>query len=528
MPSYKSTTLDEIYNFLKKFHLSDSLYFIGLVNALFRLGYREIIDYGIPKSIVEWVEANYKTDISRMSLWLTLTRMARFFLLSKAHDHKELAINTEYKYLIQALYLCSNLHEKEIDGKMTTEQEVNQVFSRIGQWQFPLQSFSKTVVGRGYYLFIRLPSEHSINYNFDAKFREYFDIGVKEFMVSGVSLYMTARGAILEDEPILDIENSAYKITSKDIKKFIQLSSGTAQDYRKMVRGEDWMSSNKMEDIYGLDPFVRMPLVKVTKSFIQSAYSGELYTIPQPIYLLERANSGVFYLLADRERFNAELNNNNTQNNFRRDFGNVYREYVSLYLRQAQSPVFFIDLDKENITNGKKPDFALINDNICLLFEVKTSLLSVNSRSIFDIDKIKGEIKMGSFQKAIIQLETFKNSILKGEIKDNRFSNVSKIVSILVGYEDIYTANGILLPLLKEHYQEKVLDFQIATVSDIESIGALLAKEYNLLEILSQKVVTKAEYNIAQYIQSETNDGYYNQILEKGYEAFMTNCMGLP
>lgn len=78
----------------------------------------------------------------------------------------------------------------------------------------------------------------------------------------------------------------------------------------------------------------------------------------------------------------------------------------------------------------------------------------------------------------MLQLDSVAEHILKGALKDRRFERVTKVVKIVVGFEDIYLANAYILPFIEQAMPCNNL--QIATISDIEIIGSLLAKGENI------------------------------------------------
>jgi hypothetical protein len=131
---------------------------------------------------------------------------------------------------------------------------------------------------------------------------------------------------------------------------------------------------------------------------IQVRYSTRLpkdtYVVPQPLFLLQRASTGLFYLLADKERDLGAALGQHGRNDFRQSFGDIYRAYVGKHLNLAKDPMRFVDLDAEITTAGEKPDFALIEGDTCVLFEVKTALLTLNARTIFDLDKTRAEVQV--------------------------------------------------------------------------------------------------------------------------------------
>jgi hypothetical protein len=396
-------------------------------------------------------------------------------------------------------------------------------FNRIGQIQFPLQASKKTIIGRGFLLFYKLIISTPTDYDFNAKFKEYFELTLIEFMSTGFAMWILANGT-LDYEMKNEIKELQHVITLDTQRKFLSLSCGTPRRYRELVRGSDWKTPHKLKDLYALEPLTIMPAVKVEKS---SKLSSTTYVVPQAKYLLDRASSGIFYLLGDKEKELAEREGKKGKNPFRNAFGMVYRAYVGAHL-SIPGRHQFIDLDNDFVqTGGKLPDFAIVQEDICILFEVKTSLLNINARTYFEKQTLENEVKAGNIQKAISQLMDFKQNILSGSINDARFSKTSAVVGVIVGYEDIFSINSTLLPMLDKINGSVVDDLQFASISDIEAIGSAIEQGLNIIELLQKKVAnpTERQWSIATLFHKDMD--HRNSILNQAFDEFIV-MMGVP
>ncbi|MBZ0243316.1 MAG: hypothetical protein K8F24_08900, partial [Bacteroidales bacterium] len=361
----------------------------------------------------------------------------------------------------------------------------------------------------------------SIQYDFDAKMKEYFNLTVYEFMAAGIVLWLTTNGILYQDV-LVEVKALEPIVTEENLLKFVELSSGTPGEYRRLVRGDRWKYANKLLDIYGLDPFIKMPIIKVGYS---KTLNNVSYVLPQPFYLLQRTSSGIFYLLATKEKTLGELKGNKAQNNFRNGFGLVYQEYVRMHLRLTKKPAIFIDLDTDFECKkiDKMPDFAVVYGSVCVLFEVKTHLLAVESRTFFDSEKIRDDIKNGNFKKAIEQLHSFRTRILNQDISDARFDGVNRVINIIIGYEDIFVANSVLIKPLYEEYEIWATDLQVGTISDVEVIGSILAEGIDLGQILREKIDDEETrtHSIGVYIENLKIVKKVNPILYDAFNSFM-------
>jgi hypothetical protein len=523
---HKTTSLDELYDYLKRFSLSDSLFVISIVNNAFKYGINALSD-DANKNTVAWITDHCKTDIDKFALMAHMTRMARFLLLSRANDYKTPILDTGTQEMSYAIHLVATLYEIEVEGTPKSLEDLTINFGRLGQWQFPLQARRDAIMGRGYLLFEEIPKALGIRYNFDAKMKEYFGLDVLQFIASGLAAWTMSTG-VLKYKLTIDVPDLAKIVSTATLDKFVELSSGTPEDYRRYIRGENWKSSDKLLDIYFLDPLLKMPAVRVERS-------GKLepgqYVVPQPLYLLMRASLGVFHLLADKEREIATSQGKSGKNDFKEVFGEVYREYVGRQLFQATQPVGFIDIDKEIETDIRKPDFALIKDDTCILFEVKTSFLTLEPRMLFDKALAKQEIDLpkGNFKKAVDQLNSFEEGIKTGKINDTRFKGITKIVKIIVGFEDLFLSNAFLLPIAKETYGQQMERFQIATLSDIELLGAKLANRGDVLKVVWEKASSAelSQWSLSAFVfQSTKETSAENPLLKKTFRNFFLKITG--
>lgn len=441
--------------------------------------------------------------------------MARFLLLSSATDYKGVFLDLNNPAVHKAYNQVVKLEDLE---EFSGEEMLNRFslyFNRIGQIQFPLQASKKTIIGRGFLLFHKLILATPTDYDFDKKFKEYFGLSLIEFMSTGFAMWILSNGT-LDYEMKNEIAELKHVITLDTQRIFLSLSCGTPQRCRELVRGADWKTPHRLKDMYALEPLTIMPAVKVEKS---SKLSSTTYVVPQAKYLLDRANSGIFYLLREKEF--AEKEGKTGKNPFRNAFGMVYRAYVGEHL-SIPGTHDFVDLDNDFVqTTGKLPDFAIVQGDTCILFEVKTSLLNIDSRTYFDKQMLEKEVKSGNIQKAIKQLTDFKARILTAQIDDARFSKVTSVVGVIVGYEDIFSINSTLLPMLDNLNGSLVDDLQFASISDIEAIGSAIDQKLNIIEMIQKKVASPAErqWSIATLFHKDMD--HRNSILDQAFNEFI-------
>jgi hypothetical protein len=481
----KSYSLAEAYELLKRYHLSDSLYLIGQINAAFEFGLQASYDK-VPKDIAAWLQRFEKDERMRMQIVTYSTRLARFLLLSGANDHKTAVLRLEDNTYSTALDIVGGIYDVPLEKELlsSTKHLAANILGRMS-WQFQLQENAWAHISRAYLLFVEIPAKFSAGYRISEKMYEYFGLDSLSFIATGFALWTKCDGAMGYDLSV-EVQGLERVVNSDSQLRFLKVSSGSPEQYRRMIRGEDWKTVNKRFDVYFLDAFSRYPAIKVMRSQHPDL---DQFVVPQPKYFIERAASGIFHLLSEKEQELAKVMGKPNINPFRVLFGEIFREYAGLNLSQGDSSKF-VDLDRDfrQSEGMKKPDFALLDREVCVLFEVKTSLLTLSARVFFDEPQMQKELEKGSFNKAVEQLDEFRNRILAGEILDPFFKGVKKVICVLVGYEDIYVLNSYLLPMLEEYYGLMARDFQLCTISDIEKLGCLVAEGKPFGKILQSKL----------------------------------------
>src|SRR6185437_4853131 len=161
----KSYSLEELYVFISRFHLSDSLYFIGAINAALKYGFKGINSKDIPPYIIDWIKLH--DDNRKIHIFLQLSRLARFLLLSEANDHRNSCLIPGTDNFTKVYNMLRDLSEFSDEERPIDERGWNTVFGRLSAWQFTLQTDRLITIGRGYLLFIKIPQEIRPQYNFD-------------------------------------------------------------------------------------------------------------------------------------------------------------------------------------------------------------------------------------------------------------------------------------------------------------------------------------------------------------------------
>ena len=410
---------------------------------------------------------------------IALTEMARYLILSGSNDHKS-------KRLLVTDPSFNNIYNMVASLKKPYDEEnISRFLSCEAQKQFITQPSSYLLhLAKGYLLYSKIPSESNCPYDIDSKMIEYFNISVLEFLACGFYELISSVGQSKErDIEILELK----KFIGNKRKVFLDLNSLTAEEYRQEIRGKE--NKNNIcadNDIYKLDPFIKKPFLKVKNSSIKDLN----HILPQPIFLLKKISFGIFHLLSERER-------TNKGNNFRDKFGTyIYENYIERLFCRITSPIKFINLDKDysnksGFNNSGFPDFIIISNNKCILLEVKTSILTVNTRTLFDETYIKQEVlkEGGHIKDCIKKFCNFRKelSTLK---KEQEFQNINTIMSAIICFDEVYEMNSSILPIIEKECSEKDLcnNLQFFSAEDLELFSTFLTNEPKNIDIIFDKL----------------------------------------
>ena len=85
--NHPSVKLVDLYEYLKRFSLSDSLFLIGKINCAFKAGINKLSPDNIDPRIIGWLEG---MDIdTRRQVLIHSSRLARCLLLYGSNDYKD-------------------------------------------------------------------------------------------------------------------------------------------------------------------------------------------------------------------------------------------------------------------------------------------------------------------------------------------------------------------------------------------------------------------------------------------------------
>lgn len=109
---------------------------------------------------------------------------------------------------------------------------------------------------------------------------------------------------------------------------------------------------------------------------------------------------------------------------------------------------------------------------------------------------------------------------------DVRFKNISLVIKVIIGYEDVFVLNTLLLPIIQAEYGEMANDLQLGSVSDLELMGTMISQDLDFVQMLTNKSNHPDErfFSFMGLWQSLTKKN--NPILSKSFDNFMNRMMG--
>ncbi|QQT27637.1 hypothetical protein [Sphingobacterium spiritivorum] len=472
----KPKTLEELYSYLSPYRLFDVLNIVAQINAVFKFGtsLEELQYEGIDFELFQWIK--YMNTQQRINLYFSSTRLARFILLSGAHNESTSRVSFKSQIFRNMLDYSIDLYDKDVeifDKDFITPH----ILGKVSHWQFPLQESLPKLLGRANLLFLEIPREVSTEYEFDIRFQSYFGMSIKSYLGIGTLIWHKSCGYV---DRFMEIDEALSFMSQDSYAIFLDLVSMKHQEYPTYFRSQKGTIASKGLEIYGVDPLKHRPLI---------IDDGNTYLIPQMKYFFDKVTNGVFHLLAEKER-----SSKRNENPFRITFGNIFKTYVGKFLMSTDF-VQCLDLDYIDLDYNKKiPDYALISGDVCLLIEVKLSLTNAHTRSRFDKENVLNTIKKGSMNKALQQLDEFGGFIVENNLTLNHpFYKVKHVVSLIVCYEDLFVSNLAFLKLIESETGFD-MNLQVCNISELESLGDLLSNGLDIVDILYKKAVSDKKY----------------------------------
>jgi len=486
VPQESGGSLEELYDYLKRFRTSDSLVELGRISFVLESDLFNLVPIaGIGglgadgDRIRTLIGQRCRDEIAKKELLANAARLARFLLLSPVNDYKSQVLKLGVTQTAKALDLSWNVYDPDAEIMVKGKADFHRAHLRVGQWQFILQQDPRDWFARAYLLFHEIPQTTSLDSLVNEAARDAVGMLPLQFIAAGYCVGLLSFGVLV---PQLNVDGDL--LTNENLTQFASVSSLTQRGYCEEVRGKDeWRDSAPKQDAYLPDPLMRYPLIKPRSGL---SVGGADMVVPVNQYVFFRATSGLLYAISERQRETAQ---SPREARFRAAFGRIVQHYVRFQLAQCrETSGLFLDLDGILTDYGPtKPDFALVKGETAVLFEVKLGLLTRGSKFLGDEKTLEADF-LTHLEPAVDQLNGFAQAIYEKRVPINGLEDVKQVVKVVVTFDNSYLSNADTLPLAGEVLGKKRLaGVQLATLDDIDFIGGLLAEGEDVVPPLAEK-----------------------------------------
>jgi len=423
--------------------------------------------------------------------------------------------NCNIKYLVNLskdYYLCDPItFDNDLYSKFINSNP-DSVVLRLVYSQFPFNPQISSGFSRPIILFDEIPKQLKGTKNipifdFESKFKSISGVSVIDFITIGFVVASASRGNFA----------FTYNFFDKARKQGIQLPDDknirsvmdhlTADKFKLIELYEKRKNKDRRYRMYDFNPFVTYPIIRPCQSKGFSNFGLGFMHAPIPELIAPRISQGIYYQMR-----------NAYWTDFTDYFGHVFEKYVGLILENSvSSEQILSDSDIRDFypsSNGKAPDWILIDGSTAILVECKAFCFSRPAQAIADEDSINSSLKQ--VVKGLEQLSSFISACQSKSLQLQKLQHCNIFKPILVSLEPLYLINS---QLFKERINNMLssksifdLDWQILSIDEIELLQPHIASGYkmaSILDELKQNIFNK----VLQDLSSKTNKTFGDSFL---------------
>ena len=496
------STVNDLYNYVRKFCLHDSLAYIGSI------GYK----------IFHEDQSSRESLYSLINEW-QLTFIAKSLILN-SNDHRKETFDKDA--LIKTLNICNNIFDDKLkiaakDDKIPNNIEMHSFFIRTAFQQFPFQVGTRNKIPRALFLFEDIPNEIK-NPIIDLKkeIKEIYDLNIIEILTIGISIFTRCGNGYFNPDHIINVQSNYLKkfLTSDKVNKLI---SKFSIDYDSLREEFKKYSGPLGLEQYEFNPLKVYPIVKTQIAGL---------VIPVPIFLIYRITDGLFYDLS--EKFKKEKSNP-----FHIFFGKeIFERYVGILLKQKyNSSELFSEWSygtKKNKHNTV--DWIVIRGNNAILIECKTSGISQEAKSFTELEILQQDLGL-RIVKSIKQISQLVKDIRNRVIGLEKLFNIKRFYFIVITFDRVFlSGTPFFKDLISQELEKeniKIKNYQILSIDELENLIPVLHK-YELEFLLDKKFENPywSTYDFEIFLkeffkEKKININTVNPLLKERYESFM-------
>lgn len=380
------------------------------------------------------------------------------------------------------------------------------------QWDFRQAGIGGIV--RSWEILSRLDRNHSGR--IFERLSKYLNIHPRDFLRAGFFLYCIAQDA----QSVGVINLSGKKLTGDVVDQFNLDHDAIELVAHRMARTCDefreWHNQTISEfpELYRKfvpNPLVNSPLIKIDASFLKIPSAGRSYICPSPAHMIWRIQSSITDALRamPSER---EVGGENLQ----AELGECLSEYLLEFLASTCGRANVIELDDYFDSTSKHADFILVEGEVAIVIECKTSSGSTVAKSVVTPSAIV-ELWERLHDAYVQCATTVKSDIWRSHPS---LSSVRRIASI-VSFDEFLCPDG---PAFNGFAQEVgiLADIQLGLVEAIslreleEFVGKLGITQ--LFTLIEQKWAAGRHADLLQTYYRSTQDQYRKQPINLAHQ----------
>lgn len=453
--NYQQISIDQFDNFIKKFPTYGTLikcgeYSLDLFNNKNEEFYNYVIEEKDKQTITQWGLA-----------------LISFRSVLRSNDGRGYALSEQDFFQL-------NSQANSIKEPFSEDKNLTSFLQRISQEQFPAQNSKRSNCLARYYDIFK-------SSNLSQDFQDVYDISIEDYMLTGMAIF----GLIIKNNnPIIDFDNVNIETNNKRIndvfirekkEKFRNIAFADYNEFRSLIIGS---CSIPGYEKYEFNPLYSKPIIDGDNRY---SYLKGKNVVPNVEALISKITKGIYWDLRDYYR-------KKDSQDFLNSFGDLFKDYVGRILKNYFGENNVVDLDiykEKNSIKGKIADWLICLDEIELLIECKSSLLSQKVKQTFIPEVFQKWCIDSKFSKAVDQLLETDKVLSKTE---------KKRYNVIVILEDLYLAE---MPEVKKKIDPRVDDFFITTIADLENMENWI-KKYGIEKIIEEKLASDKRNNPAE------------------------------
>lgn len=411
-------------------------------------------------------------------------------------------------------FIDKYIHYPEILQFVGSEEKINRF---VPEWlirnyfeQISIQEMTRTLVPRMLFFYKEIPESDNEKHGSFLKARDevltrLFRVSLDDVLLCTFSLGAIADTADRFPEVLkTEVEWMKPYVESDAMKIILSQLSLTRDEYIQ----------RRSEGLSGKYTYIRSEPILIKKCPIVKF--GDFYISPDPHMILARVtkylHDSVYQYFLDNDRIQDYTSN----------FGEIYKDYIGLLLREHFGKKFIIDLDELDYIEGRKADWIVIIENTAIILECKAQRFPKDLKITGDLTVLESFVNE-RVDSAVDQLLNTSNQWALIKQNEVKLKNVNRYHKFIIFEEHFHLGNviGDFLPLNLVIKKINKNNVKLISTLDLETIVTSKC-DTNLSTIIENWFDNiKDSPTIEQYLHKQ--NGFHfteNNVLDKMFKSF--------